>query len=91
MKYSFSIKQKVAQISEMPEDVVLGVPLLTIWGNTEISIENYGGIIEYTDTLIRIRTKTGKIIINGKSLHVDYYTNDEMKIHGKIISIEYSH
>jgi len=91
MKYSFSIKQKVAQISEMPEDVVLGVPLLTIWGNTEISIENYGGIIEYTDTLIRIRTKTGKIVINGKSLHVDYYTNDEMKIHGKIISIEYSH
>jgi len=91
MKYSFSIKQKVAQISEMPEDVVLGVPLLTIWGNTEISIENYGGIIEYTDTLIRIRTKTGKIVINGKSLHVDYYTNDEMKIRGKIISIEYSH
>lgn len=90
MKSRLSIKQKVARISEIPEDVVMGIPLLTVSGNNEISIENYGGIIEYTDSLIRIRTKTGKIIINGKNLQVNYYTNDEMKIQGRISSIEYS-
>lgn len=90
MKSYLSMKQKVARISEMPEDVVMGIPLLTILGDMEIGIENYGGIIEYTDTLIRMRTKTGKIIIKGKNLHIDYYTNDEMKIRGKIISIEYN-
>lgn len=89
MKSNLSIKQKFTKISEIPEDVVMGIPLLTALGNTEICIENYGGIIEYTDCLIRIRTKTGKIIISGKNLNVDYYTNDEMKIQGRISSIEY--
>ena len=89
MKSHLSIKQKIARISEMPEDMVMGIPLLTVLGNMEISIENYGGIIEYTDCLIRIRTKMGKIIISGKKLQVNYYTNDEMKIQGRISSIEY--
>ena len=89
MKSYLSIKQKVARISEIPEDVVLGIPLLTALGSTEICIENYGGIIEYTDCLVRIRTKTGNISIKGKNLQVDYYTNDEMKIEGRISSIEY--
>ena len=91
MKSHLSIKQKVARISELPEDVVLGIPLLTALGNSEIQIENYGGIIEYTDCLVRIRTKTGNINIKGKNLHMEYYTNDEMKIQGRISSIEYSH
>ena len=43
----------------------------------------------YTDLLIRIQTKIGQIKIIGKSLQIDYYTNDEMKITGRITSIEY--
>ena len=91
MKSHLSLKQKVARISEMPEDVIMGIPVLTALGNTNIQIENYGGIIEYTDSLIRIRTKTGQIMIKGKHLYVDYYTNDEMKLQGNINSIEFHH
>ena len=89
MKTNLSIKQKVLTASDMPKDVIMGIPVLTILGDIEICIENYGGIIEYTDCLIRIRTKTGQIIVNGKKLNVDFYTNDEMKICGKIRSIEF--
>ena len=91
MKSNLSIKQRAFNASDMPKDVVLGLPVLTVLGDMEISIENYGGIIEYTDCLIRIRTKNGQIIINGKKLYVDYYTNDEMKIHGRIDSLEFTH
>ena len=83
-----SIKQKITNISGVPKDVAMGIPILTILGDIEISLENYSGIIEYTDYLIRIRTKTGQIIVTGSKLQIDYYTNDEMKIHGKIDSIE---
>ena len=55
----------------------------------DVSVENYRGIIEYADLLIRIQTKIGQIKIIGKSLQIDYYTNDEMKITGRITSIEY--
>lgn len=41
----------------MPKDVVLGAAVVTIIGAGEVCIENYRGIIEYTDVLIRVQTK----------------------------------
>lgn len=86
---NISLKKKIADISGVPSEVVLGAPILTVTGNYEMLIMNYRGIIEYTDDMVRIQTKTGQIKVYGKRLGMDYYTNDEMKISGKIISIEY--
>ena len=66
-----------------------GVPVLHITGREEIRLENYRGIQEYTEELIRIQTRTGQIRLTGKRLNVEYYTNDEMKVTGWIQSIEY--
>lgn len=84
-----SIKTKMAAATNLPKDVVLGVPIVTVTGQMEVCIENYRGIIEYTDVLIRIQSKAGQIKISGKRMQIDYYTNDEMKITGRIKSIEY--
>ena len=84
-----SLKHRLSELSELPKDVVLGIPMLTMIGQMELNIENYRGIIEYTDSLIRVHTKDGQIRVSGKNLKVDYYTNDEMKVTGHIISIEY--
>lgn len=84
-----SFKNKIADVSECPKDVVLGQPVLTVLGRMELRIENYRGIIEYTDGLIRIQTKAGQIRVTGRQLKIEYYTNDEMKITGWIQSIEY--
>lgn len=88
---SHSFRNRVAEASELPKDVVLGQPVLTILGYMELNIENYRGIIEYTDCLIRLQTKAGQIRVKGKSLHIEYYTNDDMKVTGQIESIEYKH
>lgn len=84
-----SLKHRIAEASGLPKDVLLGQPILTVLGCMEVGIENYRGIIEYTDTLVRVQTKAGQIRIAGKSLHIEYYTNDDMKVTGHIISIEY--
>lgn len=76
-------------MASLPKDVVLGVPILTMTGRMELCIENYRGIIEYTDVLIRVQSKSGQIRVSGKRLQIEYYTNDEMKITGYIQSIEY--
>lgn len=84
-----SLRDRIANMSELPKDVILGAPMLTVLGQMELSLENYRGITEYTDSLVRIRTKSGQIRVTGEKLRVDYYTNDEMKITGQIRSIEY--
>lgn len=82
-------KNKLADASGLPKDVVLKAPIVTITGQMEVTVENYRGILEYTDQMIRIQTKIGRIKIIGKGLLVPYYTEDEMKITGYIIGVEY--
>lgn len=83
-----SIRSKLSDAAGMPKDVTLGIPIVTLAGREELSIENYRGIIEYTEELIRVQTKTGQMKINRRHLQIQYYTNDEMKIIGKITSLE---
>ena len=83
------IKKRIVSAANMPKDVMLGASVLTILGNFEVCIENYRGILEYTDTLIRVQTKGKQIRLSGKQLQIEYYTNDEMNITGKISSLEF--
>ena len=82
-------KEKAAEMSGVPKDVALGLPIRTITGTNDLCVENYRGMTEYTDQIIRLQSKSGQIKITGKKLEVIYYTNDEMKIHGHIRTIEY--
>ena len=83
------LKSRALDTANIPKDVVLGVPLLRLVGREELYLENYRGILEYTDTLIRVQTKIGQIHLRGKHLQVIYYTNDEMKVTGVIDNLEY--
>ena len=83
-------RYRMADAANLPEDVVLGVPILTLTGHYEVNIENYRGILEYTEQLIRINVRSGQIRITGKSLEINYYTTTDMKITGKVEKIEYS-
>jgi len=84
-----SLRNKMADAASMPKDVVLGVPIITMTGRIELNVENYNGIIEYTDIVIRLSTKSGQIKIVGQHLQIEYYTSDEMKVTGQIKTVEY--
>ena len=83
------IREKLASAASMPKDVVLGASVVTMLGRNEVSIENYRGIIEYTDTLIRVQTKSGQIRLTGKRLQIEYYTNDEMEVTEAVHTLEF--
>ena len=83
------IRQRIAETANAPKDVIMGLPLIHLTGQCEVSIENYRGIQEYTQELIRVKTKAGTIRITGKGMCIEYYMNDEMKITGKIWKVEF--
>ena len=55
------IKEKMVSAMDLPKDVIQNASVITILGRNELCIENYRGIIEYTDTLIRVQTRVGQI------------------------------
>ena len=84
------IRERLASAASMPKDVVMKAAVVTALGNFEVCIENYRGITEYTECLVRVQAKSGQIRIAGKRLQVEYYTNEEMKITGRIENIEFA-
>ena len=82
-------KESFVESLELPKDLMYGAVLVSITGRQELLIENYRGILEYKENHIRIQAKDCRILIIGKRLQVEYYTNEEMKIKGFIEQIIY--
>ncbi len=75
-------RENLVNALELPKDLLLGMPYLTLCGNQELLIENHRGFLTYSNTQMVILCKNFQIQINGKDLYVEYYTADSMKIQG---------
>lgn len=80
--------RKIDKLLEIPQEVCSDNPKVTINGFEEIIIENYKGILEYEEFLVRINTYLGIININGYNLNLETMTNDDIRVTGKIESID---
>ncbi len=80
--------RKLDRILEMPKEVCSDIPKVIITGFDEIVIENYKGILEYEEFFVRINTHIGIININGFQLNLENMTNDDIKVTGKIESMD---
>ena len=54
-------KEKAAEMSGVPKDVAMGLPILTITGTDELCVENYRGITEYTDQIIGCKADADRL------------------------------
>lgn len=84
------LKEEFTESLHLPKDLMFGSVIVTATGNREIYVENYKGILEYSEDKLKLQTKHCNLTICGKNLVISYYTNDEMKVTGCIQSIRYS-
>lgn len=84
-----NVKSRISKALEVPEEVSLEVPKLTILKFEQVLIENYKGILEYQDFFVRIQTYIGIININGYQLSLEEMTIDDLIVKGKIESIDF--
>lgn len=82
-------KESIIESLRFPKDICLGALKVTMTGNREAWIENYRGILEYTECLILLQAKTCQVCFEGTRLSIDYYTNEDMKISGCISCVRY--
>jgi sporulation protein YqfC len=84
-----SISKAVAELLEIPGDLVLDMPRLTVVGRNELYLENHKGIIEYSPTRLRINLSRGFLEVIGENLVIQALMPEEMKVWGDIDSIKY--
>lgn len=86
-KRSYAVKEKVAEVLDLPKDIVLDAAKIIVVGNNQMQIENHKGIIEFDDTIVRINTGSGIISVIGKRLCIKSIIQEEIIITGEIFTI----
>lgn len=89
MKKIEQIKQNVSDILELPKDIVMDLPKITMVGNLQVYIENHRGIIEYNKDLVRIKCKKGSIKVEGFGMIIKTIVTEEIIITGEIYKVEF--
>lgn len=83
------LAKRVADLFELPRDIVLDLPKLTLIGNLQIFVENHQGIIEYRPDRVRVNTTRGELEITGRTLAIGSIGRDEIVVEGRIQGISF--
>jgi len=83
------VKREVTAALALPKEIVLNLPLITLYGNEELNLENYKGVVEYTNERIRISTSKGVLKIEGRGLLLKQVTSENISVTGGIVKIEF--
>lgn len=80
-------RNKIERILELPIEVTTNIPKITITGFNQIMIENYMGIIEYEEYLVKINTSIGIIIMEGNKMNLNQINENDILISGEIFKL----
>ncbi len=83
------VKKQVSDFLEMPGDIMMDLPKITMVGDIKLYIENHRGIIEYSSAGVRVSVMEGEVSIAGEGLLLRNVLPDEICVEGKIKSLSF--
>ncbi len=83
------LERLLGDMLELPKDLVLDLPRLIIIGQKELYLENHKGIIEYSDSCIKINLARGFLEIIGEDMEIRLIMQDEVSIIGRIAKVQF--
>ncbi|MEE6450350.1 MULTISPECIES: sporulation protein YqfC [Bacillaceae] len=69
---------------DLPPDVLLELPRITMLGQLHIYIENHRGLLVYSDNELRLLMKQGQLLIKGKDFVLKTMLPEEILLEGEI-------
>ena len=82
------LRQELSEILELPLDVSLDLPKVTIVGDLGVLIQNHRGLILYSPERIVIGVGKGQIAILGQSLEIEEVSKEDMIVRGTLGSVQ---
>lgn len=80
-------RNKIEKLLEIPVEVTTNIPKITLLGFNQLMIENYMGVIEYEEYLVKINSSIGIIIIEGNKMNLNQINENDVLISGAISKI----
>ncbi|REJ27714.1 sporulation protein YqfC [Caldibacillus debilis] len=78
------LRKWIAKQLDLPEDVMMNLPRLTMVGQIHLYIENHRGLLSFSDSEIRVRLIRGQLLVKGSSLVIKAILPEELLLEGMI-------
>ncbi len=83
------MRKWITQTMDLPEDVMMDLPRITMIGQIHIYIENHRGLLTFTDREVRLLLKQGQLLIKGEQIVIKMILPEEILLQGKITEVNY--
>ncbi|RFU65753.1 sporulation protein YqfC [Peribacillus glennii] len=83
-KWGQNIKNLLVKTMDLPQDVMMDLPRITLIGQLHIYIENHRGLLTFTDTEVRLMLKKGQLLIKGNEFVIKTILPEEIMLQGRI-------
>ncbi|WP_079910545.1 sporulation protein YqfC [Paenibacillus sp. 32352] len=81
--------QITAKLLDLPQDLVLDLPRMTLIGNMQLYIENHRGVLHFSNELMRLALNKGSLEVRGKQLVIRAILTEEVFIEGVIEDVKF--
>ncbi|PLR93821.1 sporulation protein YqfC [Bacillus sp. T33-2] len=88
-KLSQRIRKWMTQKMDLPQDVLMDLPRITMIGHIHIYIENHRGLLAFSDVELRLLLKQGQLLVKGKAFVIKTILPEEILLEGKIDQVIY--
>lgn len=79
----------LGRLLEIPKDMVLNLPRISLFGNLQCCVENHQGILRYTPEQIGLQAGKYRIYIDGQELVITSLSAEIIYIEGRIGQVRY--
>jgi sporulation protein YqfC len=88
-KWRQQMKRWITDKLELPADIVMDLPRITMVGQIHIYIENHQGLLTFSDKELRLLLKQGQLLVRGEQFVIKTILPEEILLEGKINQVIY--
>ena len=88
MEKARRLVQTLLNAADFPAEVLTGVPVVELHGDTEAVVLSHRGVLGYDAEAIEVASSLGPVRILGRSLEIHRMDRARIVIHGRVARVE---
>ncbi|MET3682451.1 sporulation protein YqfC [Alkalibacillus flavidus] len=83
------VKRWLSDQGQLPKDIILDYPRITMIGQIHIYIENHQGLRHFSSDQVIVNQSNGRIVINGRELVIKNLLREDIVVEGHIDAVNW--
>ncbi|MBB6729710.1 sporulation protein YqfC [Cohnella zeiphila] len=81
------LRNWTARVLDLPQDVVLDLPRVTLIGGIQLTVENHRGVLHFASDSLRLAMEKGELEVTGRDLTIRNIGPEEVLVEGRITGV----